>query len=471
MGKTVRRELGATEGNWVLGVDGGTGITVSAFLFGHSLSKATVQAAVIKLVSRRPFLRSQIVYVGQKLFFELSEKTVLVEELPNPFVGEGRNGKEEKEEEAKEMWLKIVDLEMNILFPKTRPTSVFEVHLYNRGLPGGSSLVVLRSHSASGDMLCSGVIGSEFLNSLKEAVQKGKSGEGGSAGLEAELREKATLDNGGVGEDFAYDKALEKSVPKGANKKPLWAHGKDIIGYGLGSLRQAYLPFRNTEQQRKSQLIRASLSKDATDNLLKMCKTNSSDLYGALSAAALKSVAAYKKVGNKGELYHNIILYNCRSALDPQLPEDALGFYHSALPKIFDTAEKDEYWKVAGGCSKELQDAIKNKTHFTDMGDLNMLMVQAINHPNLTPSSTLRTAMFSVLYEPIIETTNREVTEVLHLKDFVSASSIHGVGPCFSIFHSLRDGALHLSFVYCSPLFARRDIQTLVDSIVRYITV
>lgn len=463
--------MGFTEQNWCLVVEGGTGITVSAFLFGLTLSKATVQAAVNKLLFACPFLRSQIVTVGQKLFFELSseKKTVLVKETANPCVGQ--DDEEKEEEEPSEMWLKIVDLELNILFPKTKPIPILEVHLYNRGLPDSSSLVVLRAHTAAADMASTGPIGSKFLNSLKDAVQQGSSGETEASGLEEEFQQKAALDDEGIVGNFEYYKAMEKAIPKRGADKPFWAHGTDVIGYGLASRKHAFLPFRSTEQQRKSHLIRASLSKDATDRLLEVCKERSTDLYGALTAAGLTSVATFKNVGNKGENYGVVVLYNCRELLDPKLPEDALGFYHSAISKTVHTKENQEFWKFAAVCTEDFQDAINKRKHFTDMGNLNMLMVQAIRHPGLTPSSTLRTALFSLLHDPVVETTSANLAEVLQLKDFVSASSTQGVGPCFAVFPSLRDGALHLSFVYCSPLSKRRDIQTLIDSFVSYITI
>lgn len=138
---------------------------------------------------------------------------------------------------------------------------------------------------------------------------------------------------------------------------------------------------------------------------------------------------------------------------------------------IFHAAPNQDYWKFAARCSKDFQDGLEKRKHFTDMGTLNLLMVQALQHPNLTPSSSMRTAMLSILHDPGVETTSAELTDVLQLKDFVSASSSHGIGPCFALFHFLRDGALQMSFVYCSPLFSRQDIQTLVDSIVSHITV
>jgi hypothetical protein len=146
------------------------------------------------------------------------------------------------------------------------------------------------------------------------------------------------------------------------------------------------------------------------------------------------------------------------------------GFFQSALLLTEHTTEKEEFWKLASRASTDFGDAIKQRKHFTHMGSLNMLMTQAIHHPNLTPYSTLRTATVSIMHDPIIEAIPAEIAESLQLKDCVSASSISGVGPCLGFFPFLRDGALHLSVMYCSPMFLRHDIQILVASVVGYLT-
>lgn len=196
-----------------------------------------------------------------------------------------------------------------------------------------------------------------------------------------------------------------------------------------------------------------------------MCESKSSDLNGLLIAASLKAVAKSKSTGNRGEHYASIILLNCRSMLEPVIPDSTAGFYHSGILKTFHATEIEPLWKIATRITKDVNEAVKNRKHFTDMGDLNMLMAQAIAHPALTPSASMRTALVTNVREVPCYDVDKESTSYLNLRDWVTCSSINGVGPCLALFPDLRYGCLRVSFVYCSPLFSAETMHKLVDGI------
>jgi hypothetical protein len=145
------------------------------------------------------------------------------------------------------------------------------------------------------------------------------------------------------------------------------------------------------------------------------------------------------------------------------------GFYHSALMRTIHTTEPEPFWELATRCSQDFDSAVKNRKHFTDMGDLNGLMEQAMRFPYLTPSGTMRTSVLSTMFDPVIEDLGEEAAAV-GVKDFLSCSSTHGVGPCLALFPFMRQGSLQFSFVYPSPLFSRSLMQNLVDSILFYLS-
>jgi hypothetical protein len=199
------------------------------------------------------------------------------------------------------------------------------------------------------------------------------------------------------------------------------------------------------------------------------CQHHNLTLFGAIHAAALKAVASLNKVGDKGEHYGTTVLLQCRHRLQPVLPGSALGFYHSAMLRTTHTSETDPFWDLAEKCSTDFDGAVKNRKHFTDMGDLNGLMMQAIRIPHLTPKSSLRTSVLSMSFDPVYEDLG-EAAAGLDIKDNLACSSVHGVGPCLAIFPFLRNGCLRISFVYPSPLFSRSQIQKLVDCILFYLS-
>jgi len=60
-------------------------------------------------------------------------------------------------------------------------------------------------------------------------------------------------------------------------------------------------------------------------NFAQECENRGVSIHGVVNAAALKAIAAYKQVGARGEHYGTTVLVQCRSRLEPPLPESAIG--------------------------------------------------------------------------------------------------------------------------------------------------
>ncbi|KAG0619683.1 hypothetical protein M758_4G157000 [Ceratodon purpureus] len=439
------RALGKTEANWVAAVESGTGITVTSVMFQRRVPLGELKAALCDLLAMNPRLRSLIVREDRGFVFRTPEEVyVRVSEVDVS----GDDHEEEEDGKVRERWHLITEKELNMGFSKDYPTAVFQPKVYV--LPGDRSLLVLRVHAAAADMASTPTMVKQIVSSLQR---------------------RSVIDYrnvSGEGEEMVLP-SVEDAIPPGQANKPFWAHGMDVVGYGLSSRRHAYLPFDDTESARSSKLIRAALTAGATDLLLKECEKREVSVYGVIIAAALKAVAAYKQVGARGEHYGATVLMQCRSLLQPQLPDSTIGFYHSALLRTIHTTEPEPFWEFAARCSQDFDNAVKNRKHFTDMGDLNGLMEQAMRFPSLTPSETMRTSVLSTMFAPVVEDLGEEVAEV-GVKDFLSCSSTHGVGPCLALFPFMRQGSLQFSFVYSSPLFSRSLMQNIVDSILFYLS-
>lgn len=57
------------------------------------------------------------------------------------------------------------------------------------------------------------------------------------------------------------------------------------------------------------------------------CEKRSVSIHGAINAAALKTVTAYKRVGPRGEHYGTTVLLQCRNRLHPVLPDSTVGMH------------------------------------------------------------------------------------------------------------------------------------------------
>eukprot|EP00897_Mesotaenium_endlicherianum_P000212 jgi/Mesen1/10191/ME000076S09695 len=367
-------------------------------------------------------------------------------------------------------WLKVVEWEMNMplrepseesLEPSQAPLDLLKVRLYR--MPHGRSLVILRAHTCACDRVSAGAVTGDLLAALDLEVNDGEGSVDDAPGGVSSAEENDKVAEEASKKEFDQIKypTVEEAIPKGQANKPFWAHGVDVIGYGLSSRRHACLKFEKPEAPRRSALIRSGLSKADTDALLAVCEKERTNLYGALSAALLKAAAASKQLGSRQEAMAITTLLDCRPLLAPPLPSDAVGFYHSALLNTHQVSEHAPFWDLARRCSGALDNALKHRKHFTDMGDLNMLMTQAMQHPHLTPAASLRTSML-VAFRDILFERMQAYSEKLGIEDYVGCSSIHGVGPCLAIFDSVREDGLHLANVYVAPLHSRAQMKAVV---------
>ncbi|KAL2323066.1 hypothetical protein Fmac_027445 [Flemingia macrophylla] len=179
-----------------------------------------------------------------------------------------------------------------------------------------------------------------------------------------------------------------------------------------------------------------------------------------IASWASKSLPDYQR-----EKYAVVTLVDCRPLLDPVLPSNHAGFYHSAILNTHDVGG-ETLWELANKNYTAFVNAMKNNKHFTDMSDLNYLMCKAIENPGLTPSSSLRTALISVFEDPVFDDST-EMHEEIGLEDYVGCASAHGVGPSIAIFDTIRNGKLDCICVYPSPLHSREQMQGLVDDMKR----
>lgn len=255
--QTAARKLGKTEANWVAAVDEGTGITISSILFERRIPVTDLEAALRDVLALHPRLRSTIEQAHNEFFFQTPETvSVSLSEIVWSAQGEEEGDEDNR---AQQLWHGITEDELNIPYQKC-PVPVFEPKLYL--LPESQSLLVLRLHAAAADMASTPIIIKQVVSSLyKRSGTEKESAEGVEDNLEKlKLSEPQEV----------LLPCIEDAIPSGQAKKPFWAHGVDVVGYGLVSRRHAYLPFDNPEGLRQSKLLRAGLTAEATDLLLKV---------------------------------------------------------------------------------------------------------------------------------------------------------------------------------------------------------
>ncbi|KAE8098574.1 hypothetical protein FH972_016627 [Carpinus fangiana] len=447
------RPVGGTEYSWCKAVPTGTGTTVLALLLSKPPDISAIQTALHNLQNSHPILRSKLRFdATTRTFsylippaphlqiqpFDLSSTALILQSLHTP------NDDDDHHYSITPFHLILEhELNQNTWHDPDNPLyadkDVFFASLYT--LSEAQWTLTLRLHTSACDR-------ASAVSLLRELLRLVTGGEGTATEFG---------DNGEV------NLGIEELIPAGKANKPFWARGVDMLGYSLNSLRLANLDFRDVESPRITQMVKLQMSSNETEKLLAGCKSRGIKLCAVLAAAGLIAGYTSKHLpDHQREKYAVVTLTDCRSILDPALYSHHLGFYHSAIMNSHDISAEDKLWELANRCYTSFANAKNNNKHFTDMSDLNFLMIKAIDNPGLTTSSSLRTTFISVFEDSVIDDSNG-MHQQLGLEDYVGCASVHGIGPSIGIFDTIRNGALDCACVYPSPLHSREQMQELID--------
>ncbi|KAI3830115.1 hypothetical protein L1987_04249 [Smallanthus sonchifolius] len=425
------RPVGGTEYSWCKAVPSGTGISILAFLFSKPPDPTLLQAAIHKLQNNHPILRSKLRYDPSTNAYSFvtpcasPAPQIQTSDLAQPF------DLTIEHEMNTNPWVNSIQNN------QVTEADVMFVNVYN--LPDQKWAVVLRLHTAACDRAAAAFLFRELLGLLGGGV------------------EKEIVKEDGLG------LAIEDCIPAGKANKPFWARGADMIGYSVNSFRFSNLEFKETGFPNSTQLVRMKIGLDDTERILSGCKSRGIKLFVLLAAAGIIAARASKNLPNeKSEKYSLTTLMDCRSLLDPVLSDHHIGFYHSAILNNHDVKGGEDLWDLAQRIYTSLTTAKNSDKHFTDMADLNLLMVKVVDNPSLTPSSSLRTSLISLFDETLVENTN-EFHKGIGLLDYVGCASVHGASPSLAIFDTIRDGELDCACVYPSPTHSREQMQAFVD--------
>ncbi|CAH8375775.1 unnamed protein product [Eruca vesicaria subsp. sativa] len=438
---STTRPVGGTEYSWCRAISGGTGIAVISLLLSRTPKLENLQNTLDKLQNYHPTLRSTFRYDSSTNSFSLATPAdSRVQILPFDPSSTAQIIRDSHDPRAEPHRIILEhELNKNTWIDPHRwindECGVFFVSLYD--LNGEERVLSFRLNTGACDRTSAVTLLREFMR-------------------ETTVGER----DGHVAEEEGLGKAIEEMVPSGKGDKPFWARGIDVLGYSLNAFRFSNLSFVDVEEpNRRSQVVRMKLERDQTLKLVAGCKARGIKLWAAIAAAAMISAYSSKKLTqDQGEKYAVVTLSDCRAILEPPLTPNDFGFYHTGILHTHDISGDEKLWDLAKRCYDSFTSAKNSNKHFTDMSDLNFLMCKAIENPNLTPSSSLRTALISIFEDPVTDEYSEQALASAGVKDYIGCASIHGVGPSIAVFDSIRDGKFDCSFVYPSPLHSREQM-------------
>ncbi|XP_031484767.1 uncharacterized protein LOC116253910 isoform X1 [Nymphaea colorata] len=446
----MERSVGGTEYSWCRTVASGTGITVLTILLSRPPEPAALEKALRRIQSRHPLLRARLQWGDRGPCLSLSPEPYLSVEV----VDSSETSVVLRSSDAGDPFHALLEHELNRnSWRETRietPAELFFATVYR--LPDSRAVVALRLHTG----ICDRASAVSILRNVLQSY--GAEAAGGTAAGDREGQN-------GNEEAGEVPGAIEEMVPQEKGRKPFWAHGVDLLGYSVGSLRFSNLQFRDTTSTRASRVVRLQMDRDETDRILKACKERGGMTPSvALAAAAMKAANFSKEEPRpQVESYAVVTFIDCRTILDPPLQLDHVGFYHSAILNTLRVNSQEEVWDTAERYFNALTNSMRCNKHFTDMGDLTFLMCKAIDHPPATPCSSLRTSFLGVFESPIIDDDDGDKwRQEIGVEDYAGCTSVHGVGPSMAFFDTIRGGRLDCTCVYPWPLHSREQIEQLV---------
>ncbi|PIN03165.1 hypothetical protein CDL12_24312 [Handroanthus impetiginosus] len=425
---TKTRPLGNMELSWTRAVSCGTGTTVLALQMAKPISEVPLlHEILLKLQKAHPLLRS-------KLHYDPTRNTFSFLTSPTPKIDIKIHNLQSTSNLLKILSSKqtsdvspchlILEHELNSKFwcdPKSFPCNGIEVLFASvYALSDTKSIVMLRLHVS----MCDRTTAVSLLRELLELVEESEGG-----------RVRSGIKNDGEG-----NMGIENMIPSGMGKKTLWAHGVDMLGYSVNSLRLTNLKFENTKLPRSSEVVRLQMDTQRTSRILAIYdKTKSSQIH--ISSEFIKPLM-------------KLFINKC------SVPNFS-GFYHSAILNIHTLNGTENFWDLAKRIHTDFTYYKTRNKHFSDMADLNFLMNKDLENPSLTASSSLRTSLISVFEDPVIDNTKQMQREI-GVEDYLGCASIHGVGPSIAVFDTIRDGELDCACVYPAPLHSREQINEVV---------
>lgn len=255
------RPVGATEYSWCRAVPGGTGIAVLALHTSKAPDVTFLQKALHKLQNSHPILKSRLISnTSTNTFSFLTSPTPFVQVKSfNPsstFHILDNLANKPSNQEVSHFHL-ILEHELNLnswhytrningSSPPHNCTDMFFASIY--ALSNSKWVVVLRLHVSA----CDRTTAVSLLRELLVLI-----GEGESRGIQTEMGKKGEVNLG-----------IEKLIPSGKAKKPLWAHGVDMLSYSVNSLRLTNLKFEDTRSSRSSEVVRLQLNQNDTEKIL-----------------------------------------------------------------------------------------------------------------------------------------------------------------------------------------------------------
>lgn len=217
------------------------------------------------------------------------------------------------------------------------------------------------------------------------------------------------------------------------------------------------------------------LGKEGTGAFFAACERENTSHAAALSSAYLQKAANIKEMKDKKlNQFCFSGMQDCRPHFEPPLPETVLGNYTTGI--IQGTRVKDDisFWDMARLLSSKAEKDISKHKHFSELPVIAMLAGQLLKHPNLAPSSSKRSGLFTIFFGEPAESIWKNAKSLNVAGGLGPLASMHSVGPCFCPCDYMIEGPdgpeLCISFTFATPVYSKDQMHCLATSVLELLS-
>ena len=423
--KLFNRELGLVEKYMALGHDLGSGLIVNVVYIEGFLTPDIVKKALKLVQQRHPMLQVYIVESEDELYFESKGIT----EIPLQVIYK----KDDNDV------IKIAEKELHTKFTKDKKP-LCRLILSSDQNANTSEIVITFHHGIVDGISCM-----SFIDDLLFYCQQ--------INDRQDIPQVETL-------DFLppIENIINYNIVNQINNKNNQVNNKEITPPA-----QLIIEGKASANERSSKMLPRMLSQENTKILIEKCRQEKTTVHGAICAALLFAAAKSLSIDKQINFSYGSPI-NLRKYCAPQITNQNLGCFISALGFNQLVEYNTIFWDLARECKSKVHKSLNNGVHINVLQQAKLrnfdrdMMVKSI----LSKENTMgRNNIFSISNRGKFKFRNQG--DKLKIKELYFATGQHIGGDCFWLGILTLNQQLFCNFAYAEPVISYKTAQLFAD--------
>lgn len=232
---------------------------------------------------------------------------------------------------------------------------------------------------------------------------------------------------------------------------------------------QLIIEHQASANERFTRMLPRILSQEKTKILIDKCKQEKTTVHGAMCAAMLFAAGKLLSIDTQVNFSYGLPV-NLRKYCEPEITDQNLGCFISALGFNQLIEPKTSFWDLARECKCRIHDSLISGVHLTrllqgklrnlDMDTMKELVIKSM----VSKEDTMgRNNLFSISNRGKFQF--RHQADKLKVKKLYFATPHHISGDCFWLDVLTLNEQLFCNFIYVQPVISDRTAQLFADDV------